>query len=487
MNTQTTRFAFLPGVGRGTLLFRPLVADRYLDCTLTRAEKWLMFSSLTFSVVLQLSPVLSSALGGAILLLFSLSAWLSPISGFFYIAAAQSLPFPEGIAYNPAQLGFLTWIPIVLLRYRRLRLQRLVMLWPLLPFLIWFAYFSGEAWGVFHPQGAYMLAVYYSVIACQLANESNGRYLKCLLGLSLGALMVATGYWEKALGLPVELSGWGGARGGFVRLGGVRADSVMLWPAMLMGSFGLVGIAATLMVLRRGRRETRWIANIAMASFVLSIPPLVSTMAHGAVIGFSAMTAFLMIVVFDCVRKRILDRTATKRIAWAVTCSTVLLALLFGTNCLHIADRARAVGYHYGTVKEDFGVAGSRGPVWEASWRTMRQYPWFGVRHAGGRETIYGMYEERDRFLSHNVFLDYARACGTPGMVLLAVFFFYPSANMWSWRNLIWFLPFLLVFLAMWLFWMGLSFQFYKTFWAFWMLMAMAGSEIRKQKRRGRW
>ena len=44
------------------------------------------------------------------------------------------------------------------------------------------------------------------------------------------------------------------------------------------------------------------------------------------------------------------------------------------------------------------------------------------------------------------------------------------------------FLPFLLAHFALLIFWMSLSFTFYKTFWALWMLMMMAVNGVRSAR-----
>jgi hypothetical protein len=59
-------------------------------------------------------------------------------------------------------------------------------------------------------------------------------------------------------------------------------------------------------------------------------------------------------------------------------------------------------------------------------------------------------------------------------MLMLAFFFFWPAIQMWRTGELVRYLPFIMAHFAMFIFWMSLSFQFYKTFWALWMLMAMA-------------
>jgi hypothetical protein len=207
--------------------------------------------------VMHLGPVLHSPLGVPLLYVLAAASFLSPISSFFFIACGQFLPFPEGSPHNPAQAGVLVWLPMVLLRYRRLNLRNVTRLWPVLPWLGWFALLALEP--VFLPQSDYFKALVYSIIACQLANEAKGHFLKCLVGLSLGALLVMTAYWAQQLGLPVELSDWGGEREGIARLGSVRADAVMVWPALLMGISGLVGMQIAFASRRSPVQSPKWL------------------------------------------------------------------------------------------------------------------------------------------------------------------------------------------------------------------------------------
>jgi hypothetical protein len=106
------------------------------------------------------------------------------------------------------------------------------------------------------------------------------------------------------------------------------------------------------------------------------------------------------------------------------------------------------------------------------------KYPIFGIRITGDQEEITSEYASSGGYLSHNVFLDYGRYVGITGMILLAFFFFRPAIQMLKSGRLPQYLPFLLAHFSMFIFWMSLSFQFYKTFWALWMLMAVAAPAL---------
>ena len=203
----------------------------------------MLLLALGLSVALHLTPVLE--LGWAKPLVFALAClcFLSPVTGFFFIGASAILPTVDTEAYaamreafeagdmsfqvvdSAAKFGFIAWAVVTPVRYRRLSLRGLTLLWPISPWLLWVMLTNG--YGAVVMNMDYVKSVLYCVIACQLANESKGQHLKCLLGLCLGCLVVIMGFWANAAGLPVTLCDWGGERGGIARLGSVLADSVM--------------------------------------------------------------------------------------------------------------------------------------------------------------------------------------------------------------------------------------------------------------------
>jgi O-antigen ligase len=420
---------------------------------------------------MHLRPVLYSALGVPLTYLLAAISFLSPVTGFFFIACGQFLPFPEGSPHNPAQAGVLVWLPMILLRYHRVNLHGAWRLWPVLPWLVWFALLTGEA--IYLPGSDYVKAIVYSLIACQLANEARGQCLKCLFGLCLGALLVMTAYWASQLGLPVEVQDWGGDREGFARMGGVRADAVMVWPALLLGISGLIGIQIALASRHSPRQSPEWLAYGTLFLCVASLPPLVSTMSHGAYAGFILVLIALCWAgwlagkegAFRSVRFR-------KLIKWGAV-ALVIVLVLFAADAFQIRTKMLSLGKYYKSTAGESSVAASRTGVWHDAVNTILKYPVLGIRVTGDREEITSEYASSGGYLSHNVFLDYGRYAGIPCMLLLGCFFFWPALVMWQTGALVRFLPFLLAHFAMFIFWMSLSFQFYKTFWALWMLMAI--------------
>jgi hypothetical protein len=181
--------------------------DSYWDVRLTWIEILLLSSAIVLIVTIHLEPILNSKFALPLTALLAAMCYLSPVTGFLFIACSQYLPFPEEASLNPTQLGFLVWLPIVLFRYSRVRLTGLWRLWPVLPCLTWYMFMTGEK--LYLPENNYFKALCYAVIACQLTNEARGQHLKCLFGLCLGAVLIMSAYWANQAGLPVELSDWG--------------------------------------------------------------------------------------------------------------------------------------------------------------------------------------------------------------------------------------------------------------------------------------
>ncbi|MCZ7592451.1 MAG: O-antigen ligase family protein [Kiritimatiellae bacterium] len=447
--------------------------SRFWDCSLSRLERWILSFCIASTMALQVQPILHSGIALPLILLMSALCWLTPVTGFFYIACAQFLPFPEGAAYNPAQIGVATWIAVTFLKYRKMDLRGFGYLWPVLPWLLWYWLVSGE--NIWHFNSEYFKALTYSVIACQQVNAARGNYLKCLLGMCVGTLMATTAFWAYQLGLPVDLSTWGGEREGYARLGGVRADAVMIWPPLLMGCFGTMGVALSAMVSGRFPKQIHWLKILTVVAFFVSVPPLVATMTHGAYAGFALMSIFVALVYARMKRLRLIKKQGAGLTPIVVTLVSVLV-LIYLTNAFRTRERVDALYHYFQYSVEEYGGAASRTDVWEYSLKTIIKHPLVGIRFNDDPEDIPAEYFEFGGYLSHNVFLDYGRWTGIPGISAVIFFFLYPLLRLWrrsdNWR----FMGFFLFHFALLIFWMSLSFQFYKTFWGFWMLAALVAA-----------
>jgi len=446
----------------------------FFRCQFRKSESSCLGIVLISSILLQLDPVLHSGFGKIILIGMAAISWLTPFSGFAYIAAAQALPIPADSLMNPAQVGFYTWLLIVPLRYKRYSLKGWKVILVFLPWLLWFWLITGQT--VFDPLGEYAKAIYYGIIGVQLANEAKGEYLKCLMGLCLGCLTVSFGYWASQLGLPVSLSEFGGVREGFIRLGGVRADSVMIWPPLLMGYFGFLGVVFTVVALSMRNLIPKKLLYAVLIIVFISVPCLIATMTNGAVAGFCIMTVFLLFIYFNPRYGRYISGQNKSILRKTFVISLFIIGIMVSMNMFDVSSRIFAITDFYKIQSSDLGVAASRTDVWEQAVQLMFRYPLHGVLGSG-----YGAYipniggaDNSAQFLAHNVFLDYGWQVGFPGLILLALAFLTPVYLLIKNKNWFPFTGFLCFYFACFIFWMVLSFQFYKTFWAFWTLFCVA-------------
>lgn len=473
---------------------RPVEA--YWDCNLSWLEWLLLITALALSLVLHLNPILDSGKGKFVLVLLAAISFLSPFTGFFFIGASSVLPFPDPgaeeilhtagmtgdaeIGTSPAKIGMIVWFIVFLIRYRRISLTGIGRLWPVIPWFLWIALITGDP--IYLPQSEFMKVIIYSIMACQLANEARGKYLKCLLGLCLGALVVILAFWGVSAGLPIAISNFGAARGGMERIGSIRADAVMTWPAILMGLSGVIGVILTMASKASPVRAPRWLNLTGIILFIGSMPPLISTMTHGGYSGTGLLLVAFALSVLFLYEKGMLSGSAFNTLLIGSVTILLTVAILFLADAFEIQTRAKTMITSYKETAAEVGFAASRTAVWRDSINTIMQYPLLGAGGNHAIETITSEYAKNGAYLSHNVFLDAGRVSGIPGMLLVALFFFFPLAQAFSSVNWPRFLPFILFHFVMLIFWMSLSFWGYKTCWAFWMLMSMAVGESKHRR-----
>jgi O-antigen ligase len=463
----------------------PMGLPAFWNCRLTNRELTLLIAVTLLGAALHMAPVLHSGLGTVLTYALPAIAYASPMTAFFFFACSQFLPFPAGSPNNPAQAGVLVWLPVILLCYHRVNLSGLKRLWPVLPWLIWVEVLTGAQ--IYLPGSDYVKALVYSAMACQMVNESRGQHLKCLIGLCMGALLVMTAYWASELGLPVEVSDWGGDRDGFQRLGSVRADAVMVWPTLLTGLSGLLGTQIAFASRSSPTTSPKWLTYVTLILTILSLPPLVSTMSHGAFAGFGLLVMALGWATWMVGKEGAFSNPRFKLLLRGCAAGLVVVVLLFAVDAFQLRTKVLGMETYYKETSDSEGAAASRTGVWHDSINTILTYPLLGITVTGDREVITSEYAAQGYYLSHNVFLDFGRSTGIPGMLLLAFFFFWPAIRLWQSGNRNIYLPFFLATFAVLIFWMSLSFPFYKTFWVLWMLTAMevpAAKPVHNMRRR---
>jgi hypothetical protein len=467
-------------------------ASAFWDCSFSADELVILGIGLAGAGVLHLEPVLNSGAAKPLLIVLGLICMLRPVTGFFFVGASSILPTASGEMYaqvalmneegenvagmidSGTQFAFFSWLAAFVLVYRKFEMKDLGLLLPMVPWLGWMTLTKGVGF-LMDPELIKCLA--FSVMGLQLARASNGRYLKCLVGLGIGLLMVSTGFWANAAGLPVQLMNWGGERGGFERIGGVVADSVMLWPPILTGVGALIGVAA--FVQSRGRPgPTKWTKVLAFGGFFVSLVPLISAMTNSAVLGMAIILGAYGVSSFGFGRNVRRKNASSAGPMVLFVGIGAIAAIVIATDAFESRRKLEALWENYEEQSGELGATASRNEVWDCSMDTISRYPLFGYIFSGGVEKMPDAYRAKGYYLSHNVFLDYGRAGGIPAMVFLAYFFFMPMIVALKTGRAFQFLPFMLAMLAQLIFFTSLSFWTYKPFWAYWVLFMMAASEV---------
>ncbi|MDE0838496.1 MAG: O-antigen ligase family protein, partial [Kiritimatiellae bacterium] len=195
--------------------------------------------------------------------------------------------------------------------------------------------------------------------------------------------------------------------------------------------------------------------------------------------GFIIMSGLVLATMYNNVLSSKIDVKTKSKLMRLVLVPLFGLGLVISTNTFEARSRIEGLWAYYQEELKDQSIVASRTDVWTYSLRTIQQYPLLGVKNSGEKENIPPQYRASGNYVAHNVFLDYGRYSGIPGMLLIAYFFFHPILKLISHRRHQLYYGFYFAYFVMFIFWMTLSFQFYKTFWVLWMLLAVAESNLR--------
>jgi apolipoprotein N-acyltransferase len=247
----------------------------------------------------------------------------------------------------------------------------------------------------------------------------------------------------------------------------------------LIGLSGLLGTQIAFASRSSPTTSPAWLTYATLLLTVASLPPLVSTMSHGAFGGFALVLLAVIWAMMIAGKGGAFANPRFQLLLRGYAFGIALVVMLFAVDAFQLRTKVMSLETYYKETSDKEGAAASRTGVWHDSIHTIMKYPLFGIAVTGDQEEITSEYAEVGWYLSHNIFLDFGRAIGIPGMLFLAFFFFYPAVSMWQSGDYIRYIPFLLTHFALLIFWMSLSFTFYKTFWAFWMLAAMVANDNR--------
>lgn len=388
-------------------------------------------------------------------------ASLNPFSALMLLPTAVIVPFPQGLAFNPAVLIFAAFLVRLILRWEHTSFSGISWAFSLLPFVLLLAWLWDPT--VLDPTGATVSAIAYAMATAVLYNDNRQNPGKALLAVSLGCLTVVLAYWGNRAGLPIALSTWGGLREGFFRLGSARLDSVLVWPVALLGLAGLVGVAiAGWRPSREGVRGAPWLA---FGAVFATLPVIVGTMTHGGVAA-TVLLAVLLLAWVTAIMWRHGRRRSGAQTAAALAAGVVLTGLgLIATNTFGLADHLGGLTRFYEEQSMRMGWAASRTRVWEQGLDLIARYPILGAPA-----------EEVPTYASHSAFIDIYVILGLPGFLLFCIPYFAPAGLIFHRWGILASGPFLLAFAVPTIGIAVLPFTFFKPFWILWMVVARASA-----------
>ncbi len=132
-------------LARGALAVQTVSSISFWDCRLTKKEFILLVTATLVAAALHLAPVLHSGLGTILTYLLPAVSYFSPLTSFFFFGLQPVSSFPGRFAPQPrtsGRPGMVACCPALL--PHRVNLRNLWFLWPVLPFLIWFALLTGQ-------------------------------------------------------------------------------------------------------------------------------------------------------------------------------------------------------------------------------------------------------------------------------------------------------------------------------------------------------
>lgn len=128
------------------------------------------------------------------------------------------------------------------------------------------------------------------------------------------------------------------------------------------------------------------------------------------------MVVVIAIIYTNLKRLRII-KPGTVQVAPIVVSMVVIIILMYALNLFQTRSRIDALFDYYQRASSAHSSHFSRSDVWEYSLKTIATHPVLGRRFNNDVEDIPPEYAYYGDYLSHNVFLDYGRATGIPGML----------------------------------------------------------------------
>lgn len=423
---------------------------------MTEREKFLVISTTAVLILLNISPINEAV--GTILLgyicLFSLS---NPLSALIALSASQVVADPIGIPLTLAQSLFLAW-PLHILFNRdtvNYRPLRILTLWTL-PTIMFLKLLSVAKWGVFETFSPFDLAVVIGSMGAWYIGKLQGRWLLGLTCLGLGTIPSVITFWLYMLGVPTEGIVAAKAAGIQAGVGVGRSDGNLAGVSIAIASVILFAVAASVQSLRETGSQNRGSAVIQAFILVISIPAVLGTMSRGGVVYFALGIGTVFILM---------QKSFSNVFKFCIAVG-ILMLFLQRAGVYQIAQRYLDSMISHSAEQMEQSILMSHEGVLRGSIAEVLSSPLIGTTPSI-RVAIpgYGY-----RYASHNVWLDFGRGAGIPGMIWFTFFFAFPIYRLthtWGIRPA---MPFIATFVVFFSVFMILSLGNYKTFYVLWVL-----------------
>lgn len=421
----------------------------------SKRETVLVAVSFLGALLLNLSSA-NAVFGKVILSLFCVFSLSSPMSALVALSASQVVADPLGVPLTLFQALFVCWPIHLLLRRSAVdyRPMRAFVAWTI-PATLFFQLVTCLKWNVWPSIGPFELAIAGGIMGAWYVGQLQGRWILALLCLGVGALPSVITFWLRILGVAIEgiIAAKGiGAQAG---VGVGRGDGNLAGVSISIASTVILAVALSAQSSNREKARQMWMMVAGIALLILSAPAIAGTMSRGGVVSWAIGLCSIMIFGYPS----IIRLQPIMIFAMLVT-----LASLLGFGGILDTYARSMIGYSEKQMAESIMM--SRDMVWRSALSEVLASPVIGTTpetrvEAGG----YG-YD----YCSHNVWLDFGRGGGIPGLLWFAAFFVHPLyrlVNAWGATRA---MPFIAAFAVFFGVFMSFSLGNYKTFYILWCL-----------------
>jgi O-antigen ligase len=453
------------------------------------SEKWNLNSKLSIIIVitsltlLNITPLLSS-IGSGLAAIAAFASVFNPYAAFLYVAASQIAPNPPGLPLTLAQLFVVAWA--VLLPFNSFLKNPFRAIGRglkyMLPFMLFYICI-GLANRTLQMDWVY--AFITAAILCTYLPYVQGRYVRLLWMLALGALLGVLGHWGTAIGLPMEGIVYDQLVRGGARMGSGRADVNFASVNVGFAMWTIVALLLPSLWLKNSRKRARTTLLVGITFLACAIP-LLSMGSRGG-LGYLVLgglaTGFYALQV-GALRGKMLA-TAISISAALLVLSPLLWPMFLETQPGQMLLATLEYNLEQSGSVRAIGVAAGRTEIWSKFFAIAAEYPIFGAPQGAivdmgeyGFAVIGGGGAEGKTFggTGHNVLLDIAAGRGFPTAILFAVGFCWPVAVLARRMGMLYALPFIIAHVMVFLPFMNLSIANWKTYWALHIITATAAA-----------